>query len=694
MKKIITLIIVAMALQINAQQFVSTEVQNRNVFLEEYTGRQCTWCPDGQLVANGIAKTNPGRVFLVNIHAGSFSPGTYPNLNTDDGTTMVEANQLYSFPAGYVNRTSEYAIGREQWSSYAMEQLSQTAECNVDGQVVINPQTREALINVEVYYTSNSAKDKNYLTVMMLQDDIVGDQDGAPYNPEQYINGEYHHMHVLRDVITPTWGEEISPTTAGTLITKTYNITIPEVIGNPNGADAVLENINFVAFVSESYSGIQSCPILNVNELPTIMDTEESILPKMTAVYPSSYTSCTENNILKINVLNSGKQDITSMKFEVVANGESSEFSWNGNLPSCHETIVEFDMTNAVGENTITASIIEVNSNDYEFSKTIEVNIDEWIEVATESEEETFTIEVAQDKYGHQTRWYVLTSDYTILASGGPYEMLSEPGTELHQETLTLSKGDCVKFIITDAGGNGINNSNGEGYYRILDSKGEAIVESDGKFEIEESHLIYIFDGVHNITAHICEGESYTEYGFDITDAEVGTHEYENVYNGITYILTLTVDENPTVTIDGETSISEGESVELMAAGADSYLWSTGETAATIVVTPNETTTYSVVGFKNGCEATAEITVNVTIGIDENTMNEVKVYPNPTENELNVECIGMQEIIVFMPNGQLVEKIKVDTDKYLINLNEYNMGIYFLKIISKDGISVEKIMRN
>lgn len=587
MKKIFTLIIVAMALQINAQQFVSTEIENRNVIIEEYTGRNCTWCPEGQMVANGIAKSHPGRVFLVNIHAGSFSPSSYPNLNTDDGNAMVEDIQLYSFPAGYANRTSQYAVGREQWSTYAMEQMSQTAECNVDGQVVINPQTREATINVEVYYTADNNKETNYLTVMMLQNDIIGDQEGAQYNPEQYIDGEYHHMHVLRDVITPTWGEEISPTTAGTLIAKTYNITIPEMIGDPNATEAVIDNIYFVAFVSESYDGYQTCPILNVNELPTIIETEDEILPKITALYPASYTSCSENNILKINVLNSGKKDITSMKFEVVANGDASEFSWNGNLDSYHETTVEFDMTNAVGANTITASIVEVNSNDYDFSKTIEINMEEWIELDIETDEETFTIEVAQDKYGHQTRWFVMTSDYAILASGGPYEMLSEPGTELHQETLTLSKGDCVKFIITDSGGNGINNTNGEGYYRILDSKGDVVVESDGHFEIESYHLISIK-----------------------SDDDDGGDD------------------------DGD------------------------ETA-----------------------------------VDENMMSFAKIYPNPTRNELNIECNGMQVIVVFLPNGQTLEKIDVNSDNYSLNMSDYKSGVYYLRITTDNGTSIHKVLK-
>lgn len=561
----------------NAQQFVTTEVQNKNVILEEYTGKYCTWCPEGQVVANNVAKTNPGRVFLVNIHAGSFSPTHYPNLNTDDGTAMVESNELYSFPAGYVNRASEYAVGREQWSTYTIEQLSKTAECNIDGQVVINPQTRQATINVEVYYTSSSAENKNFLTVMMLQDDIMGDQEGGAANPEQYINGQYQHNHILRDVITPTFGEEISPTTEGTLITKTYNYTIPEIIGSPNGVEAVLENISFLAFVSEYFDGYQTCPVLNANELPTIIDSDEEILPKITAVYPASYISCYENNILKINVLNAGKQEINSMKFEVDVNGATSEFSWEGSIPSHRDAIVEFDMTNSLGTNNITTTIVEANSVEYNFSKTIKAEMNEWIELDTETEEETFTIEVAHDKYGHQTKWFVLTSDYDVLLSGGPYEMLSDPGTDLHTETLTLSKGDCVKFIITDAGGNGINGSNGAGYYKILNSNGDVIVDGNGSFGIEASHLI---------------------------------------------------------------SIKKDDS-----------------------------------------------------SIEENVNSFANAYPNPTNGELTIECRDMNEIIVFMPNGQLLEKIAVSGDRHVLNMKGYDSGAYFVKIISEEGTTLIKSIK-
>ena len=104
------------------------------------------------------------------------------------------------------------------------------------------------------------------------------------------------------------------------------------------------------------------------------------------------------------------------------------------------------------------------------------------------------------------------------------------------------------------------------------------------------------------------------------------------------------------------------------------------------------TTTYSVVGTRNGCEGTAEVTVNVTVGVEDNFAMNAKIYPNPTNGELKVECAGMQEIIVFMPNGQMVEKINVNADNYVLDMNEYKSGIYYLKIIGEETI-VKKVVK-
>ncbi|WP_460218933.1 T9SS type A sorting domain-containing protein [Psychroserpens sp. MEBiC05023] len=75
----------------------------------------------------------------------------------------------------------------------------------------------------------------------------------------------------------------------------------------------------------------------------------------------------------------------------------------------------------------------------------------------------------------------------------------------------------------------------------------------------------------------------------------------------------VTVNELPNTDAGSNVTISEGESTNLTATGAESYLWNNGATTATITVTPNSTTTYSVTGFSNNCESTDDITVTVNI---------------------------------------------------------------------------------
>lgn len=81
---------------------------------------------------------------------------------------------------------------------------------------------------------------------------------------------------------------------------------------------------------------------------------------------------------------------------------------------------------------------------------------------------------------------------------------------------------------------------------------------------------------------------------------------------------TCTFTTTQTVTVDGvyaaftDTTICEGETITLQAIGGASYLWSTGETTATITVSPNDSTDYWVSGTSaGGCSSSDTITVNV-----------------------------------------------------------------------------------
>lgn len=675
---------------ITAQNFVSFAPQGKGVLIEEFTGRYCQYCPEGHIVANNIVHNNPGKAWAVNVHGGNYAPTNYPNFNTNVGEQIMNAFNASSFPTGVVNRNTADAVGRGSWSSLATQELSQTATCNIGGQVVVDPTTRTANITVEIYYTSSSSSSTNYLNIIMLQDSIWGSQSGGSSNPEQYDNGYYCHMHVLRDAVTSTWGDAISQTHVGALITKQYTYQIPQVIGSPNGADVDLDNIYFLAFVTEKYQGAPTRPILNVNELYKLEGTSQDIYADILSVTQSSNFTCSNEKIISVTVNNGGLDDITSIQFETrVNNGAAVTHTWQGNIPSYESKSIDLEIELAAGNNNVKVDIVKVNGEDFNVSSTANIVNNGWEEMKINSEEEEVTIEIMQDKYGTQITWELLASDNSVIASGGPYTNISgASATQLHEVKAILTAGECVKFVIEDSMGNGICCNYGDGYYRIINANGDVILDGDGSFGSKAEHVLsVVYEEIpsENIEVQICEGESYTEYGFEFVNPEAGTYNQQSLYNGTLYILELTVVANPEVTINGKDKVELGESVTLTASGADTYVWSTGETGASITVTPDETTKYYVAGTKDGCEGNAEFTVEVALSIEENESVDAKVYPNPTQGELTIECDAMKELTVVMPNGQVVERINVNDDIYSLNMTEYNSGVYYIKITTKDN---------
>jgi len=127
---------------------------------------------------------------------------------------------------------------------------------------------------------------------------------------------------------------------------------------------------------------------------------------------------------------------------------------------------------------------------------------------------------------------------------------------------------------------------------------------------------------------------------------------------------------------DSTVSIIVGESVDLLASGADSYTWSPDSTLdngliPNPVATPSDTTTYTVVGVgANGCEGSASITINVAPG--SNDIIAAKAF-TPNNDAINDTWIieGIENeiyttgcrLIVFDRQGTSV----LDTQTYINN---------------------------
>ncbi len=482
---IIAMFLMLLTIGLNAQNFVSTMPANRNAILEEFTGSYCLYCPEGHKLAKELAASNPDKIFIVNLHTVDYA---ISNFITTDADAIYSGFIVNSYPSALVNRTTEKSLSRGEWGANLQQQLEQVAECNVAGQVAIDKESRKATITVEVYYTSNSSVETNYLNVIMLQDNIYARQNSGG----QWVE-DYCHMHVFRDAITPSWGEAISPTTAGTLVTKTYTYDIPQKIG----FDVKLDDIQFLAFVTEKYQGEATRPILNANKLHTIFVTSDEIHPSILSLGMTDGISCSNDKVINVAVNNSGLNELTSLKFEVsVDNGETVTKTWEGSISSYNTLAVELELNIPEGIHDVNVKIVEANGVKFETSKTVTVNNEGFAIAETTSDMAEITIELMQDKYGSQITWELIASDYSVLASGGPYENLKgSSATELHNVKVKVPVGECVKFIIKDSKKNGICCQYGEGYYKILDEKGNAIVDGDGAFGEEASHIVSIVKG-------------------------------------------------------------------------------------------------------------------------------------------------------------------------------------------------------
>ena len=538
---------------VKAQQYVSTEPANRNVIIEEFTGRGCQYCPDGHRIANEIMANNPNRVWAINVHAGGYAMTSYPNFNTTDGNTIHGGFTISGYPTGVVNRSTAAGQNRGAWSGLANTQLNQQAECNVAGVARINLDTRVATITVEVYYTGNSSVSENYLTVAMLQDSILGSQSGSSYNPSQIVNGTYCHMHVLRDVITPNaWGEAISPTTQGTLITKTYEYQIPESIGNPNGVAVNLDHIFFLAWVSERYQGTPTRPILTACKLVRSTVTDQPIYPMISELHQQEVAQCSHTKGFSFMLTNIGTETLTSVKCHATIAGSSKDFEWTGELPSEGVTDVVFDMDIPNGTYSGTLAITEANGTPFESTLAFNAECDDWPEVIETNDFTDIRIYIVQDQFGEQITWNLINSSGEIIAEGGPYQhLVGSNATQINVAHITdMPTNECYLFRIYDSNEDGICCSHGEGYYYFKDSNGNRFIEGDGNYGAMAKELFSIHKSGYGVdeteASNIIVYPNPANSKIFVEGENIGTVE---VYNSLGQKV-ATVDGSENTTVD------------------------------------------------------------------------------------------------------------------------------------------------
>lgn len=237
-----------------AQDFVTTRPQKKAVVLEEFTGINCGFCPQGHAVAEGIHDDYPNKTFIMNVHTGYYAIPSdgQPDFRTPWGDALAGQSNLEGYPAGAVNRHffsdlstgGGTALNRGQWPVAADRIFDESSYVNVGISTSYNDATREVSITVETYYIENLpfGIDENFLNIALLESGVIG------YQSDVTSTYTYNHKHILRDLLTDQWGEEIEGIEAGSVVTKTYTYTVDE--------EFVVENCTLLAFVTEGHQEI------------------------------------------------------------------------------------------------------------------------------------------------------------------------------------------------------------------------------------------------------------------------------------------------------------------------------------------------------------------------------------------------------------------------------------------------------
>ena len=151
-----------------------------------------------------------------------------------------------------------------------------------------------------------------------------------------------------------------------------------------------------------------------------------------------------------------------------------------------------------------------------------------------------------------------------------------------------------------------------------------------------------------------------------------------------------------------------GESTVLTASGGLYFTWDTGVETASISVSPDATTVYSVTVSNGFSSQTAEVVVTVEDCQDIDTIPqnfgfEYRVFPNPTDGQVNIRLSGIENVSSIYISDLTGKVISTETfepnNGYVIDkqydFSSFSKGIYLItfKQIGEVAISKKLIVK-
>ena len=149
----------------------------------------------------------------------------------------------------------------------------------------------------------------------------------------------------------------------------------------------------------------------------------------------------------------------------------------------------------------------------------------------------------------------------------------------------------------------------------------------------------------------------------------------------VNYTITAVPDDPAHGTVTGGNVYPESSTATLTASPAEGYVfsrWQDDDTTNPRTITVTEDATYTAYFVAEGN------------AVDENMLNNIAIYPNPTTGIVNIEAEGLAKVVVFDVTGREIKALGAQST---IDISDLEAGVYFFSIETANGTAMKKLVK-
>ncbi|MGC8866478.1 MAG: Omp28-related outer membrane protein [Bacteroidales bacterium] len=431
------------------------QVPRDQVVIEVGTGTWCQYCPGAAMAIEDLLN-NGYNVAAIKYHSGD-------SYQTPASIARINYYNITGFPTAWFDGTYNVVGGSNNQSMYPyyLPYVNQRNSVLSSFTLSISGNCTGLQYNVTIQANKVASYNQNNLRLHLALTES--------HIPE-FWQGQSEVNHAMR-IMVPDYN--------GTLLDfssqnqQTVNLTFN---ADPSWE---IQNCELIAFLQNPTTKeiVQGTKIPLMNVLPTL--DHDLGLRSLTNI-PAD--ACQEWLKPVLVMANYGSQNVQNATLQVKINEVPFIVNWSGNLPYLGRDTFELDTLHfsLAGTNQVIARVLTVNGQPDQNAVNDSLIIQ--FTEATQYYKSPVTLVLKTDNNPQETTWELVNSHGEVLYTGGPYQ---EPN-KLFFVNMNLSPNDCYRFVIHDAGKNGICCSHGSGLYKLVDVNNQTII-SGKDFLMSES---------------------------------------------------------------------------------------------------------------------------------------------------------------------------------------------------------------